>query len=257
MTAGVPFLPGDRLRTTGGRIEVLFPDGSALEIDEYSSVDLLSPTLLRVTSGRIMLIVSGAEDPASAIRYQVDTPVASTSTDGPGEYRVALLSGPAGLEAELAVLRGLASIRTEQGSTSVRAGERSLARDLEAPSFPQVFNSARFDAFDRWSALRRDARTGTAQSAQYLPRELQMYGGTFDRYGAWQHEPQVPGTCGTRRPLPIGGRTITATGRRIVRTDGPGLAWTSGDGQRITTAAGASRAAGGSGFRNAGGRPRG
>ncbi len=190
VTAGVPFLVGDRLRTTGGRVEVLFPDGSALDIDEYSVVDLLSPTLLRVTGGRIMLIVPGVEDPASALRYQVDTPVASASTDGPGEYRVALLSGPAGLEAELAVLRGLASLRTEQGSTPVRAGERSLARDLEAPSFPHTFNSARFDAFDRWSALRRDARTGTAQSAQYLPRELQMYGGTFDRYGAWQHEPQ-------------------------------------------------------------------
>ena len=190
VTAGLPFLVGDRLRTTGGRVEVLFPDGSALDIDEYSVVDLLSPTLLRVTGGRIMLIVPGVEDPASALRYQVDTPVASASTDGPGEYRVALLSGPAGLEAELAVLRGLASLRTERGSTPVRAGERSLARDLEAPSFPHTFNSARFDAFDRWSALRRDARTGTAQSAQYLPRELQMYGGTFDRYGAWQHEPQ-------------------------------------------------------------------
>ncbi len=160
VTAGLPFLVGDRLRTTDGRIEVLFPDGSALDIDEYSSVDLLSPTLLRVTGGRIMLIVAGAEDPAGALRYQVDTPVASASTDGPGEYRVALLSGPAGLEAELAVLRGLASLRTERGSTPVRAGERSLARDLEAPSFPHTFNSARFDAFDRWSALRRDARTG-------------------------------------------------------------------------------------------------
>ena len=66
VTAGLPFLVGDRLRTAGGRIEVLFPDGSALDIDEYSSVDLLSPTLLRVTGGRIMLIVPGAEDPASA-----------------------------------------------------------------------------------------------------------------------------------------------------------------------------------------------
>jgi hypothetical protein len=189
-TAGVPFLIGDRLRTAAGRVEVLFPDGSALEVDQYSTIEVLSPTLLRATGGRVMLIVAGAEDPASAVRYQIDTPVASASTDGPGEYRVALLSGPTGLEAELAVLRGFGSLSTERGSTPVRAGERSLARDLEAPSFPQIFNSARFDAFDRWAALRRDARMGTAQSAQYLPRELQMYGGTFDRYGAWQHEPQ-------------------------------------------------------------------
>ena len=203
VTVGLPFLVGDRLRTAGGRVEILFPDGSALDIDEYSAVDLLSPTLLRVTGGRIMLLVSGAQDPASALRYQVDTPVASASTDGPGEYRVALLSGPAGLEAELAVLRGLGSLSTERGSTPVRAGERSLARDLEVPSFPQIFNSARFDAFDRWSALRRDARLGTAQSAQYLPRELQMYGGTFDRYGAWQMNRSGPWYP---PPLPTGDR---------------------------------------------------
>ena len=66
----------------------------------------------------------------------------------------------------------------------VRAGERSVARDNDAPSFPQAFNSARWDAFDHWSQQRRSARTGTT-SAQYLPPEVQMYGGVFDRYGSW------------------------------------------------------------------------
>jgi hypothetical protein len=188
-TSGLPFLPGDRLRTAAGRVELLFPDGSALEVDEYAAVDLQSPTLMRLTAGRIMLIVAGADDPANAVRYQIDTPAASAVSEGPGEYRVALLTGPAGLETELAVFRGAASLSTEQGSTSVRSGERSLARDFGAPSFPLRFNSARFDAFDRWAAARRDARMGTAASAQYLPRDLQMYGGVFDRYGAWQHDP--------------------------------------------------------------------
>src|SRR5437667_2563699 len=32
-TGSVPFVPGDRLRTQAGRAEVLFPDGSALEVD--------------------------------------------------------------------------------------------------------------------------------------------------------------------------------------------------------------------------------
>lgn len=187
-TAGLPFLPGDRLRTSASRVEALFPDGSALDVDEFSTIDLQSPTLLRLTGGRLLLNVFGVDDPANAVRYQIDTPAGSASTDGPGEYRVALFSGPAGLEVELAVLRGSASLRTERDSLSVRAGERSLARELEAPSLPQAFNSARFDAFDRWSALRRDARMGTAQSAQYLPRDLQPYGSTFDRYGAWQYE---------------------------------------------------------------------
>jgi hypothetical protein len=188
--AGTPLVPGDRLRTDNGRLEILFPDGSALDVDEYASVDLQSPTLLRVTAGRVMLTVAGANNPSAAIRYQIDTPAASAMTDGPGEFRVALLSGPSGLEIELAVLRGTAALTTERGTMPVRAGERSLVRDNEAPMRPQAFNSARFDAFDLWSATRRSARMGNATSARYLPSDLQMYGGTLDRYGAWQYQAQ-------------------------------------------------------------------
>src|SRR5918995_434793 len=72
-------------------------------------------------------------------------------------------------------------------STAVGAGERTLARDLLAPSHPLPFNAARFDAFEQWVATRRDARLGTA-SAQYLPRDLYAYSSTFDRYGSWMHE---------------------------------------------------------------------
>ena len=76
-TPNVPFVPGDHLRTTTGRIEVLFPDGTALDVDQYSGLDLQSPTLLRLLSGRLILVVAGASDPAAAVRYQIDTPAAS------------------------------------------------------------------------------------------------------------------------------------------------------------------------------------
>lgn len=186
--SGMPLVPGDRLRTTRGRVEVLFPDGSALEVDEFASIELQAPALLRLTSGRILLIVAGVSDPANAQRYQIDTPVASASTEGPGEYRVALLTRGDVPETELAVFRGRATLSTEIGSTSVGAGERTLARDLLAPSHALAFNSARFDAFDRWASARRDARLGTA-STRYLPRDLYSYSGTFDRYGSWTYEP--------------------------------------------------------------------
>jgi uncharacterized protein DUF6600/FecR-like protein len=184
-SVNMPIVAGDRLRTASGRIELLFPDGSALDLDEYSSVDVLSPTLLRLVAGRAMMIVAGASDPSAAVRYQLDTPVASVQTDGPGEFRVAVLGSGVG-ETELAVVRGVASLATERGAIAVRAGERTVALENGAPSFPQTFNSARFDAFDRWVAGRRDARMA-ASSARYLPRELQTYGGTLDRYGSWQY----------------------------------------------------------------------
>ena len=90
-TVNMPIVAGDRLRTTAGRIELLFPDGSALDLDEYSSVDMLSPTLVRLVAGRAMMIVAGASDPSAAVRYQIDTPVASVRIDGPGEFRVAVM----------------------------------------------------------------------------------------------------------------------------------------------------------------------
>lgn len=205
---GLPIVPGDRLRTTRGRAEVLFPDGSALDVDEFTSVDIQSQTLLRLSAGRVMLIVAGANDPSNAVAYQIDTPAASAFTEGPGEYRVALFSSAGGVETELAVFRGSASLSTEQGSTRARAGERTLARDLSAPSYAVPFNSARFDAFDHWSMSRRDARLGTA-SAQYLPPSLSMYSGTFDRYGQWLYEPAYgyvwyPAVAPTWRPYYLG-----------------------------------------------------
>ena len=185
--AGMPFVPGDRLQTTRGRVELLFADGTALSVDEFSTIELLDRAILRLTAGRILLHVVGVNDPANAVRYQIDTPSASAITDGPGEYRVALLNGGGAPETELAVFRGYASLSTDVGSTAVRAGERTLARDLLAPSHPLPFNAARFDAFEQWVATRRDARLGTA-SAQYLPRDLYAYSSTFDRYGSWMHE---------------------------------------------------------------------
>src|SRR6187402_273493 len=62
-TPGLPMIPGDRLRTSGGRVELLFPDGSVLDVDEYTTIDMQSETLLRLAGGRLLLMVAGAADP--------------------------------------------------------------------------------------------------------------------------------------------------------------------------------------------------
>ncbi len=188
-TGGAPLVPGDRLRTERGRAELLFPDGSAIDLDEYSTIELEGPTLLRMTSGRVLLFAAGSNNPASAVQFQIDTPVASAQTDGPGEYRVSILGGPSAVQTEMAVVRGGGALVTELGTMPLRSGERSIAWDNAAPSRPQIFNSARYDAFDQWAMALRDQRLGSrSQSAQYLPADLRMYGGDLDRYGAWSYE---------------------------------------------------------------------
>ena len=189
IAVNTPVVAGDRLRTNAGRIEVLFPDGSALDVDEYSSVDILSPTLVRLVAGRAMLAVFGANTPAAAVRYRVDTPVASVRIETPGEFRISVMSDGGADQTELAVMRGAATFATERGALLLRSGERSMAIDDRAPSGPQAFNSARFDEFDRWYAGRRSARATplSTTSAQYLPADLRAYSGALDRNGSWQY----------------------------------------------------------------------
>ncbi len=208
--SNIPLVPGDSIDTSGaGRLEILCPDGTTLDLDQYSRLDVLSPTLFRLLEGRMLLTVAGADNPSQAIRYQVDTPVASAETEGPGEYRLSALTYREGPGAELAVVRGDATFWTEQGSVAVAAGERSFARDQEAPSYAVAFNSARFDAFDRWTQSIHDARTTSATARQYLPSELQVYGRTLDQAGVWNYDASYgyvwyPRVAATWRPYYYG-----------------------------------------------------
>jgi hypothetical protein len=87
---------------------------------------------------------------------------------------------------ELAVLRGYAELANDDGRTPLRAGQRAHARANAAPSSAYAYNSASWDAFDRWAESRRDERLGA--SAQYLPEEVRPYTSSFDRNGSWRYE---------------------------------------------------------------------
>ena len=91
-TSGEPLLPGDRLRTGSGLAEVWFPDGSALDLDAYTTAELGSPSLIRLTEGRLILVVARNAESAM-VSYQIDTPWGSAVTRGPGEYRISLTAG--------------------------------------------------------------------------------------------------------------------------------------------------------------------
>jgi hypothetical protein len=176
----MPLLAGDRIRTQSGRVEVLFSDGSALHLDANTVVDFQSDDVVRLLQGQVRLAIAG---PAREVGYRVDAPSAWVQINDPGEYRIAIIRGA---DVELAVLRGAAELVNEQGRSYIRAGERTFAQAGAAPSAPYVFNSAAWDAFDRWSEARRDQRIGA--SAQYLPEDVRPYTAAFDSYGTWRHE---------------------------------------------------------------------
>src|SRR5436190_10892100 len=177
----VPLLSGDRLKTTDGRVEVQFADGSTLHLDTGSTIDVQSDDLVRLTDGRLRLNILG---PARAVAYRIDSPAGSARITQPGEYRVALLKNREETQLELAVLRGSADLFTDLGTTPVRAGERAYASAGLAPSYAYSYNSANWDAFDRWSEERRNVRLGA--SSQYLPADMQSYAPLLDESGDWR-----------------------------------------------------------------------
>ena len=176
----MPLLAGDRLRTQGGRVEVLFADGSTLHLDANTVVDFQSDEVVRLLEGRVRLAITGS---ARDVSYRIDAPTAWVQVNVPGEYRVSILRNA---DVELAVLRGAAELVNEAGRSYVRAGERTFAREGASPTPPYVFNSAAWDDFDRWSEQRRDQRLGI--SAQYLPSDVRPYAASFDRHGSWRYE---------------------------------------------------------------------
>jgi uncharacterized protein DUF6600/FecR-like protein len=178
----MPLLSGDRLRTEDGRVEVLFADGSTLHLDMRSTIDVQSDDLVRLTEGRLRVNILGR---ARTVAYRIDSAAGSARITQPGEYRIALLRGNAETQLELAVVRGAAEVFTDQGSTPVRAGERAYASAGLAPSYPYSYNSANWDAFDRWSEARRDVRLGV--SSQYLPSDMQSYAPLLDQSGDWRY----------------------------------------------------------------------
>jgi hypothetical protein len=179
----MPLLSGDRLKTADGRVEVLFADGTALHLDNRTTVDFQSDDLARLIEGRLRLNISG---PARSVAYRIDSPAGSVRISQPGEYRIALVRGDKETQLELAVLRGAGEVFTDLGATPVRAGERAYASAGLAPSYAYSYNSANWDAFDRWSETRRDVRLGV--SAQYLPSDMRTYASTFDDHGDWRYE---------------------------------------------------------------------
>ena len=99
----MPLLSGDRLKTSDGRVEVLFADGAALHLDNRTTVDFQSDDLARLIEGRLRLNIPG---PARSVAYRIDSPAGSVRISQPGEYRIALVRGDKETQLELAVLRG-------------------------------------------------------------------------------------------------------------------------------------------------------
>ena len=81
----MPLIPGDRLRTQAGRVEVRFPDGTGIEVSEYSQIEVVSPTRVRLIAGSIDRLEALPVNTASASYLPQDLQMYGTAFD---QYRL-------------------------------------------------------------------------------------------------------------------------------------------------------------------------
>ena len=78
VVVNMPVVEGDRVRTQNGRLEVMFADGSAIDLDRDSEVEFLGAGRVRVVAGAIEhRAASAAYDPARALQPAVPEPLAA------------------------------------------------------------------------------------------------------------------------------------------------------------------------------------
>jgi len=179
----VPLEAGDRIRTTRGRVEILFDDGSVIALDEHTTVTFATATELELLRGRVR---AQWQDRGTLSGLTIHTQAGSAIVRARGDYRVTLGESRLGeAEIEVAVTRGSAELANDLGRTLVRERTRALTTARYAPSVPYAYSAPR-DEFERWTDNVEADRYGV-ESARYLPTELRYYGGVFDRHGSWQH----------------------------------------------------------------------
>ena len=159
-----PVFEGDRAITGRGRLEIQLDRGAAkhLDLDHDTVIDLLGSQLVRCQRGRLRVT---ADPGGSLAQTRVDTPDGQVALERAGEYLIAI--EPAGLR--VSVVRGHATVTTGAGIVALGAGQQVVAgagSALEATAY----NTAAWDAFDRWVERRHESRRGRYASRRLRTR---------------------------------------------------------------------------------------
>ena len=86
-TRNMPFVPGDRVRTAAGRVEIVFPDGSGIEVGEHSEVEAVSATRVRLLAGTMDHIQRQAPTSQSADYLPQDLQTYGNTFDQYGSWQ--------------------------------------------------------------------------------------------------------------------------------------------------------------------------
>lgn len=180
---GDPVLFGDRLDTGTAYALVLWGDGSRIALDRGARLEALSPDLLTVTAGRVLV----ARPAAATAALRVDTPAASLQLAPAGEYRIEL----EGDRTLLAVVRGRADVQAGAGDQAVEPGQQVRLQEGTALEAPRRFTAAGYDSFVQWASPPAATPSAGAPLDTFADPRLEAYSDVFNQHGSWETDPRV------------------------------------------------------------------
>ncbi len=185
-----PVLAGDHLWVPAhARAEILLADQNILRVDGGSELILehlaASPdrndqaTVVRLVAGNLQLIVT--QDSLGDQLPRVETPNASIYPQYYGVYRITADDG----WSQLVVRRGTAEVRTDAGSSRVKADEEMVVDDhaSDPDRHAEVREAGAFDTLERWARQLDDESSGVDQ--HYVDDNLRYAAAPLARYGSW------------------------------------------------------------------------
>lgn len=176
--AGEHLAFGDRVTTGAAQVQLVWSDGSVVGLDRETSLAVLSPALLALTSGRALIVT-----PAAATEpLRVDTPAGSFTVAPGTEVRATLRDAVADVQ----VAHGSVDVEHAAGDVTVAAGQQVTLRDGTAPGTVRTFNTAAFDSFVAWAREPVLAARESPSRAYLGDPRLEAYADVFDRHGQWE-----------------------------------------------------------------------
>lgn len=183
-----PVLPGDRIETRRGRLEVVLPGGSIVRFDRATRVSFerIAGTRgeadreirLRLESGAIAIDLNDRDPWTADVR--VETAAAGITLDPHGWYRVD------------ADRRGATMVHVADGRAELRSRrERDRLRSddwawIDPDGRIEVADEPyRADRFDQWVDGRRERLSNDWESDEYLDGNLSWAAPALDEAGSW------------------------------------------------------------------------
>ena len=205
-TVNAPLVNGDRVATAANsRVEIQLDYADILRLNEKSEVQVADLGNVRiqvqVASGLVdYVVLKGAQ-----ANSEIDTPNVVVRPMGEGVYRIEVDGNGQTL---VTVREGQVQVSTPQGSTTVRQGERIMARGSADDVQYRIDVAAAKDEWDSFND-QRDSAILNAQSYRYTN---QYYTGVsdLDKHGRWVN---VPGYDWCWTPYVDSGWTPYSDGR--------------------------------------------